>query len=160
MKPSFLKHPAKATQAVVILAAVLAFVGCGPSVPEIVPVSGTITYKGEPYAGVEVKFYPLQEGLDGNFTASGITDRNGKYILTLPGKTEPGGCACECAVTITEGPIPKEVRESRNQQIASTNYLAQLKNRPIPSIYNRMSDTPLKVSVTKDSETYDFELND
>lgn len=158
MKLSFLNHPAKVTQTVVMLAAVLAFVGCGPSIPDIVPVSGTITYKGAPYAGVEVKFYPLQKGLDGNFTASGVTDKDGKYTLVLPGKTEPGACACECAVTVTEGPIPKEVRESENQQVASTKYLKLLKNRPVPTVYNRMSDTPLKVQVTKDESTYDFEL--
>ncbi|MEL7496054.1 MAG: hypothetical protein AAFN77_00485 [Planctomycetota bacterium] len=158
MKTSFPNCPANTIMAVVVLATVLVFTGCGPSMPEIVPVSGTITVNGEPYESVEVKFYPLQPGLDGNTIATGVTDKDGKYTLSLPGKDTPGACACECKVTISEGPIPDAVRGSGNDQIASTRYLASLKNRPVPVIYTRMADTPFTVTVSPDEETYDFDV--
>ena len=161
MKTSFQNCPAKITSTVVILTAVLAFVGCGSGIPEIVPVSGTITVNGKkPYERVLVKFYQLQSGLDGNTVASGVTDENGNYTLMLPGKDTPGACACECAVTITEGPMPDEIRKSGNDQITATLYLDSLKKkfRPIPIPYTRMGDTPLQVKVESGVETYDFDV--
>ena len=158
MKMRFQNCPAKYLNTVVALTAVLALVGCGPNEPEIVPVSGTITVNGEPYEAVEVKFIPVQPGLDGNYSASGVTDKDGKYTVMLPGASKPGACACECKVTIMEGPVPDSVRESGNDQMAATKFLASLKNRPIPVIYGRMGDTPLQVTVTKDQSVYDFDI--
>ena len=158
MKTCFLNWPASKTCfAVVTLATALAFSGCGPSMPEIVPISGTVTVNGKPYENVEIKFLPLQEGLDGNTTATGVTDENGKYTASLPGSDQPGGCACACKVTITEGPVPEAVRNSQDQ-LAADKYRARLKNRPVPVIYTRMSDTPLEVNITAEQSTYDFDI--
>lgn len=157
MKPSLTWTCTKNALAVAVLVTALAFSGCGPNIPEIVPVKGTVTINGKPYSHVEVKFYPLQDGLDGNTIASGITDPSGNYVASLPGSDGPGACACACKVTITEGPIPGEVRNSQDP-LAAEKFLANLKYRPVPVIYTRMSDTPLEVTITPDQDTYNFDI--
>lgn len=73
-----------------ILAALgLALPGCGPSYPETIPVSGTVTLAGKPVAGAAVVFTP-EEG----HPATGTTDSAGQFELStfqlgdgaLPGK--------------------------------------------------------------------------
>lgn len=144
--------------AFLILATALVLVGCGPAPPEIVPASGRVMLDGEPLANVEIRFIPTRDGLDGNMVGSGVTDDDGKYTIRLPGRNEPGTCACETKITVTEGPIPKEIRDSDNSQMAVTEFLENLKNRPIPKKYNRMADTPLSIVVTPDQTDYPIEL--
>ncbi len=144
------------SQAVVVLAAVSFLVGCSKAPPKIVPVSGTVTLDGKPLANVEVRFIPTVPGLDGNMVGSAVTDDDGKYTLRLPGKTESSACACDCKITVNEGPIPDDIR---GDQMAETNFLKNLKNRPIPKAFTRMADTPLAVSVTADQTDYPIELS-
>lgn len=145
-------------QAVGLMAAALVLVGCGKAPPEIVPVSGRVTLDGQPLPNVEVRFIPTVTGLDGNMIGTGVTDDEGNYTLRLPGKTESGACACECKITITEGPVPAELREG-NDQMAVTNFMKKLKNRPIPKVFNRMADTPLSITVTPERVDYPIKLN-
>lgn len=56
--------------------------------PELGPVSGTVTFDGDPVAGVAVQFTPLDDvranagdGPDRVRTSTGITDENGYYTL-------------------------------------------------------------------------------
>ena len=151
------KPTIKNIQAVVILAAALALVGCNKP-PALVPVSGTVTLDGNPLPNAEVRFIPIWDDLDGNYIASGITDDEGKYVLRLPGQTESGACACENRVTVFEGPIPDEIRDSKNEQVAATRFLESLPNRPIPKDYTRVADTPLKVTVSADQSVYDLDM--
>jgi hypothetical protein len=73
------------------LAGLVFLAGCGSGHPDTVPVSGTVTYQGNPVAGAQVTFMP-QEG--GARAGIGTTDGQGKYELTtfeendgaLPGK--------------------------------------------------------------------------
>lgn len=61
-------------------------VGCsGPEGPETVPVSGTVTFNGEPLVGASVVFAP-KEGAARN--ASGTTDDQGKYQLSMFGEND------------------------------------------------------------------------
>jgi hypothetical protein len=145
------------SQAVAVFAIALVLVGCSPAPPQIVPVSGTVTLDGKPLPNAEVRFIPTRDGLDGNMVGIGVTDDDGKYTLRLPGKTESGCCACECKITITEGPIPDDLRG--NDQMAATNFLKNLKNRPIPKSFTRMADTPLVVTVTPEQTDYPIELS-
>ncbi|MDG1873184.1 MAG: hypothetical protein P8J27_04685 [Mariniblastus sp.] len=126
--------------------------GCSPTAPEIIPVSGNLMLDGKPLPNVEVKFIPMVDGLDGNMIGSGVTDKDGNFTLTLPGKTESGCCACDCKITINEGPMPDGIRGGENEQMAATKFLKSLKNRPIPTRFNRIADTPLSVTVSKDQD--------
>lgn len=52
-------------------------VGCGPSLPTTVPVTGTVTYKDKPVEGATVNFL----GEKSSVAASGKTDAEGKFTL-------------------------------------------------------------------------------
>lgn len=133
--------------------------GCTPAPPPVIPVSGVLTLNGAPLPHAEIKFVPMQEGLGGNYTASGVTDKNGKFTVSLPGKTEPGCCACECKILVVEGPMPAAAREdSARGMKKGADFRASLKNRPIPSIYDRTGTTPLTVTVGEGNDKFEFDL--
>jgi 5-hydroxyisourate hydrolase-like protein (transthyretin family) len=52
--------------------------GCGRNDRpwEVVPVSGTVTYQGQPVAGVTVEFEP-----ESGRPSQGLTDENGRFVL-------------------------------------------------------------------------------
>lgn len=62
--------------ACVALIGVACLVGCGPSGPNTVQVSGTVKVKGQPVEGVEVQFISEQ------FAGFGKTNAEGKFQLT------------------------------------------------------------------------------
>jgi hypothetical protein len=59
----------------------LALCGCStrPARPPTYPVSGSVTFKGQPVEAARVVFVPSTAGLE---AASGVTDAEGKYQLT------------------------------------------------------------------------------
>ncbi|MDR0610389.1 MAG: YbfJ family protein [Planctomycetaceae bacterium] len=60
---------------------VLFLCGCSTKLP-IVPVSGTVTLDGKPLEGFQVFFQPIHsEASQTMLTASGLTDKQGKFIL-------------------------------------------------------------------------------
>ena len=135
--------------------------GCGKTPPTIVPVTGTVTYKNTPLGNVEVKFIPMDDDLDGNYVASGVTNKAGEFTLHLQGKTEPGCCACECKVLIVEGPIPGDTRsQDEKSLLAAANFRKSLKNRPIPQEYERVGTTPLTMVVSAENNKFELELVD
>lgn len=137
----------------------LAFSGCGPAIPPAVSVSGVVSINGEPVTHAQVRFYPMQEGLDGNFVASGVTDDEGKFTLSMAGGQIEGACACENRVTVSEGPMPDELREKGQAAvILIMKFRKGLKNRPIPRRYSALGDTPLTFVVDPEQTTYDLEL--
>lgn len=78
------------------LAAVVYLSGCGSDAPKVntVPVTGKVTYNGQPVAGATVAFIPTNP--DGR-AAQGVTDEQGVYTLTTylgpndqPAGAEPG----------------------------------------------------------------------
>lgn len=139
---------------------IVAVAGCGgKKPPAIVSVTGTVTYRNAPLGNVEVKFIPMEEKLDGNYVASGVTNKAGEFTLHLQGKTEPGCCACECKVLIVEGPIPGDTRgQDEKSLLASANFLKSLKNRPIPKKYERVGTTTLSYTVSAENNKFDLEL--
>lgn len=75
----------------------LALVGCGPSGPAFVPVSGVVTLDGVPVAGANVAFFSKV----GSRTADGQTDAQGKFTLTTQDSDpKPGAIEGEHTVTV------------------------------------------------------------
>ena len=134
--------------------------GCfGPGVPDIVPAGGIVTINGTPLANVEVRFVPQHPGLDGNYVAKGVSDADGKFNLVLPGKTESGVCACAHRVIVLEGPMPDEAYgQSEAAQMLALKFMATLKDRPLPKIYESLSESPLLITVVPDQREYKLEL--
>lgn len=64
--------------------------GCGPSEPkwpDLVPVSGAVTYEGKPLADALVIFSPMGSKQEGQGAAA-FTDASGKYTLETAGGME------------------------------------------------------------------------
>lgn len=78
------------------LACLTAAAGCGGggiSAPRTAPVSGTVTVKGKPAAGVKVTFHPQFDMGAVKFVPSGQTDNHGRFTLSTaaPGDGAPPG---------------------------------------------------------------------
>jgi hypothetical protein len=68
----------------VVLSLVAAISGCGSGHPQTVPVSGVVTYQGQPVAGAQVSF--LAEGAAR--AGYGTTDDAGKFQLSTYGAND------------------------------------------------------------------------
>lgn len=155
----------KPLQTVFLLMLVAVFVsGCGEAEPEFTTaVTGKITKNGTPVNKVEVRFVPLNEGTV-KYVASGVSDDDGNFTISIPGRDDQVCCIGPCKVTIREAPLPGDIRGNLEKQDgrgggAFMKYQNSLKNRPIPRDYERLTSTPLKFDVTEDkSEGYDIEL--
>jgi hypothetical protein len=139
---------------------VLLLSGCGGDGSiEVVPVSGVLKLRGKPLANAEIKLVPMAEGLDGNFTAYGVTDAKGEFVLRLPGKDESGCCACDCKVLVVEGPIPGDRGEDEASIMKAARFVESLKNRPIPKEYERLLTTPLTLTIVADNPKIELTLD-
>jgi hypothetical protein len=130
--------------------------GCQKSPPPIVEVTGVVTLRGKPLPKAEIRFMPALSGFGGEFMAIGHTDDSGRYRLQCC-TGALGACAVENTVTVTEAPVPEELRADGRQREAAE-YRKSLKNRPIPPRYANLVQTPLLIAVTADSSEYDIAL--
>ncbi len=147
--------------ATVVIAVALLCVGCGEYTPETTTAGGTITYRGKPLANAEVRFVPMNELTGGNYIARGVSDEEGKFVLRFPGREESGVCLGENKVMVLEGPMPDESRgQSEEAQQIASEFARTLKNRPIPSMFASLSDSPLSFEVTPDRSQYDIDLSE
>lgn len=141
------------------LAVLISTTGCGPGIPPVVDVSGIVTLDGDPLPHAKVQFFPLHEGLDGNYMASGVTDKEGKYSLTHKGQSVPGVTACLCKITVSEGPMPPQIREMGQAGAAKLKaFRKKLKNRPIPPSYGALGTTELKFTISEENPVLNLEL--
>jgi hypothetical protein len=77
--------------------------GTGGDLPDVVPVSGTVTLDGEPVSGVMVTFSPGDTTRGGICT--GITDESGRYELK-DGQQHVGAPPGQYAVTCSKFVMP------------------------------------------------------
>jgi hypothetical protein len=81
-------------------------VGCtdSPTGPETVNVTGTVSYQGNPVAGANVLFQPI-DGSSDTLASQSLTDETGRFELSTHvggGKFKPGIVPDKYAVTITK----------------------------------------------------------
>jgi len=128
--------------------------GCDDGKLKTYPVTGTITYKGEPVVGATVAFSPKVAGEgDGGFA---LTDERGVYQLqTTQGRVGAGTTPGEYFVTITKvemvgtgtfrnDPYDGRVEEQRPESM-------------IPGIYSS-AEGGLTATVEKKRNVFDFDL--
>jgi hypothetical protein len=114
----------------------LTLAGCGGPQYEYAEVEGTVTLAGKPLSGVEVTFYPDNEGPKQLPFANGKTNSLGKYTLTLPdGKA---GALVGKSRVVVNWPVP-ERREDQKR--------APPPGPMIPVAYTVASETPLLMEV-------------
>ncbi len=77
----------------------------------------------------------------------------------LDQREQDGAFACKHTVIVTNPPPPTEARgPSETAQKNLTRFLDNLKNRPIPEVYNTLLKSPLVVEVTLEPKLYDLNL--
>lgn len=125
----------------VILAGLLMTIlaGCGgETFPKTYPVTGTVTYKGEPLEGAEVALVPTDPKVR---SAGGTTDKKGKFAVTtyFSPKHQPAGAMTgDYAVTVTK----KEVREAKEGESAIDQQKAFMKLGPPKSLVPKKYQSP------------------
>ena len=145
------------TGAAALVAAALALPGCSKSPPPIVAAGGVVLLNGQPLPNAQVQFIPMIQGFGAEYIAVGVTDEKGRFTLTCNG--QPGACACENRVTVTDAPPPEKTRGlSDSAQTEMTRYYAGLKNRPIPPDYGSVAKTSIVIKVTPGQSDYTLEL--
>lgn len=111
--------------------------GCSPG-PSVGLVSGTVTYRGQPLAGIKVTFDPVAGGR----SSSGMTGSDGVYALTYT-RGRKG------ALVGTH-----EVRVNWPAQTAED--LRKRDEYPIPAAFN--TATTLSCEVKRGSNTFDLSI--
>lgn len=137
------------------IASLLVLEGCGKEPPPpIAPAHGIVLINGAPLPNAQVRFIPqIDHGPE--FIASGVTDEEGRFTLQCNG--QPGACATENIVIISEADLPSELMgEDKQRELAA--YRRALKNRPIPQLYATPVNTPLRVNVTEEQAEHQLEL--
>jgi hypothetical protein len=140
-----------------LLVALLA-AGCGDGrdLPETLPVTGTVVYKGEPLADAEIGFVPSAPD-SGAHPARGRTDAAGKFTLkTYFGPTDDvaGATPGEYKVTVQKRDVPADPAElAKHFQLNPQMVPASL----VPTKYESVDTTPLSATVAEDAAN-DFPL--
>lgn len=127
-----------------IIASALPLIGCGGAsgdLPDTAPVTGTVTYNGEPVPNAQVMFYPDE----GPKPAVGTADENGVYSLTTFEKGD-GAIPGTHVVTVTA--------YDNSSEGVSMNSL-------VPEKYSTRTSSPLKVTVAdQEKNEIPLELTD
>jgi hypothetical protein len=138
------------------LIASIVLVGCGkPPPPQIVEAEGIVLLDGAPLNHVAVRFVPSIPNDALEYTAVGITEKDGRFKLTCKG--EPGACVGENKVLVLEPDLPPKLMGEK-AQVALQKYLQSLGNRPLPRQYANFTNNPLVVTVDPQKKSYKLEL--
>lgn len=136
----------------------LGFVGgCSSSNPlGTLPVSGKVTYNGQPVAGATVTFVG-----DGNTrTATAITGADGSYQLAT--LNYPGAMPGRYTVVVEKIETPPELNRTVSMEEAAQNAAKPLPKakRALPAKYGDAAKTPLSAEIkTGQANTVDLSLS-
>jgi len=134
--------------------------GCGEDdgIGKRYPVSGTVTYKGQPVPKATVVFSPAdaQTGRP----ATSTTDSDGVYQLTT---ASPGDGALPGKYAVTVSAIERDLSKTKNA--AGGMYRADIilkapKKLMVPAKYGERKSSTLTVEVKPERNTFDFPLED
>lgn len=139
--------------------------GCGGSAhPDMVPVSGTVSYQGQPLAGAQVVFHNDKAPR----AASGQTDAQGNFTLTT---FEPGDGAIvgEYRVSVAKIQGAAELSSasaadpsaaySQGMMAAASGDMSSLQKHELPTKFANPQTSGLTATVSKDGPNkFPFEL--
>jgi hypothetical protein len=132
-------------------------IGCAKSPPAVVEVSGVVLLDGQPLPKAKVEFVPQLKDFGAQYNSVGVTDEKGRFTLQC-GIQKPGAVVGHHLVLVSNN-IPSEYRRADGDtQGKLAQYLASLKNRPIPEEYGSISMKPYPVEVTADKTEYELKL--
>lgn len=113
-----------AARLLVLGSTMLLFAGCSnsetPYVPELVPVTGTLTYKGQPVTDAIVAFHPA-DAIDFAEAAFAETDSQGRFSLMMQ-DFGPGAIPGDHVVTVLRptGGIPEKYKTKQSTPLRAT----------------------------------------
>lgn len=168
MKPplKLLLHMRYCECGLLVLLTALSGCGSGPQAPDfvqnLVPVSGQVVLNGQPVSGATVLFLAPPSGAGAGEIAEARTDVDGRYVLSTRmararADERKGVLPGEYVVAISRivmpdgSPLPPGTTEADALAVGAI--------ESVPAKYNDPETTPLRVTVTEDSPTFDFELN-
>ena len=140
------------TASLLVALAISVIAGCGEGGDQAtapVPVSGTVTFEGQPVAGAYVAFRP--EGKTRGGGGRAITDASGKYELKSP-DGRLGAPVGNYRVIVTNEVTPMMGEYSPPP---TTSPEARLK---LPAVYGDMQRSPLRATVPEEGGTVDLDL--
>lgn len=120
-----------------------ALAGCGGSSEKVVPVTGTVTRKGKPVAGLTVTFVP-QGGKNGT-PSSAVSDEDGKYTLAIATTGAPGAVVGPHRVWVAVPLASKGDDEDAKKRTARARLATELAD--VLRKYGRPEDSPLQFEV-------------
>lgn len=128
-------------------------VGCKDGGPPTAPVSGVVTYEGEPVQHAKVMFFP--QGIPEALTGFAQTDEEGRFSEVISG-TKKGAFVGHNFVTVTEEwPPGVEIPESPDGM------QKEPPRGPWAQKYRDSTNPALKVDVVADGENYfEFEISE
>jgi len=131
-------------------------VGCGgrdPNLPELVPVSGTVTMDGRPLSGAWLSFVPV--GSTRGRGARAASDKDGKYEL-ISRSGEPGAPVGEYRVVILKMVMPDGSDFPMDSGLSPIDSPAE---QVLPERYSSDTQSTLKATVPAGgSSSIDFAL--
>jgi hypothetical protein len=141
---------------VLLAACFLSGWGCSGNPDKVVAVTGTVTHKGDPVAGMIVSFVPQRETFSGVSTAT--TDENGQYKLTVFKTGQSGAVVGTHKVWVSMPRTPPDAfgGEKVKKKPAPTNK-PPVDTAEILKKYGKLDSTPLTVEVK--GEPIDLKLD-
>lgn len=138
--------------------------GCGDDtgIGKRYPVTGTVTFKGQPLETGRIDFHPV-DAVNGRPATGEI--RDGTYRLTtltpgdgaLPGQYQVTVTAMEVDTTQVEDTMIKQGGGARQHEIAKATQAAK---RLVPAKYSLADTSGLTATVEERSNTFDFDLEE
>jgi hypothetical protein len=121
--------------------------GCGDNGPTIVPVTGTLTYKGKPITNARVDFLP-EHGRE----SWGVTDEQGHFTLNYD-RGHDGAVVGKHTVSVR--PRPTKVKEQEAVMMGKKMPLS----KDMASFFEKYSPKNSKVEVVVDKNTRELKLD-
>jgi hypothetical protein len=144
-----------------LAACLLAALGCGGSREKTVSVTGKVTHKDQPVAGIIVSFVPQAQTQTG--VSTGETDENGKYELTVASTGRSGAVVGTHKVWISlpreepPPPVDKDEKMMKRKEEKKNKKRGSLAAEALPAEtakilkkYGTLDKTPLTVEVKGD----------
>ncbi len=148
-------------------------VGCSDGQFQLAPVSGTVTFDGEPLEGAEVVFAPMssEDVVEVGPASVGYTDDQGRYSLNTV-KGLQGAVVTNHRVSVGFGEIDEAAVAAKVDEITSKNLnmpeqkvmaleskvrKSMMSKKSIPESYNKK--TQLKFAVQGPTDDANFDLN-